>query len=142
MAPPKHGEQVQGEGVTLNHMVGGHPLSYHEPQNSHAKESGSRVPLECREVRADPNVDPAREDQNARVEGSNGDSDVEFQDSREVLHPRTLADSITAPRSIPTTSVTNVASSSTKLDNHHTSQPTESGEISAGSRLRYWHGCS
>ena len=103
-------------------------MSHHEPQSSHARESGYRAPLECRDVWADLNVDLAREDQNARVEGSNGESDVKFQDSREVLHPRTLADSIVVPRSILTTSMTNVASSSTKLDNHHTSQPSESGE--------------
>ena len=50
MAPPKQGEQVQEEGVLLNHMVGGHPLSHHESQSSHARESGSKAPLECREV--------------------------------------------------------------------------------------------
>ena len=73
-------------------------------------------------------MDPARKDQNARVEGSNGDSDVEFQDSREVLHPGILADSITVLRLVPTTSVTNTASSSTRLTNTHTSHHFESGE--------------
>ena len=94
MALPKHAEQAQGEGVTLNCMLGGHPLSHHGSQSSHAKELGSKAPLECREVQADLNVDPARENWNARVEGSDGDSDIEFQDSREVLHPSTLADSM------------------------------------------------
>ena len=121
MAPPKQGEQAQGEGVTLNCTVGGHPLSHCESRSSHVRESGSKAPLEHREVQANLNVDPAREDQNARVEGSDGDSDVEFQDSREVLHPGTLADSIAVPRSVPTTSVTTTSSSSTGLTNTHTS---------------------
>ena len=62
MAPPKQGKQVQADGVTLNCMVGGRPLSHHELQSSHARESGSKAPLEHREVQADLNVDPARED--------------------------------------------------------------------------------
>ena len=140
IAPPKHGEQAQGEGVTLNRMVGGQQLSHHELRSSHARESGSRAPLECREVQTDLNVDPAREDWNVRVEGSNGNSDVEFQDSREVIHCRNLSRfHWSAPRSVPTTSMTNVASSSTKLDNHHTSQCIWVWRISADSRLRYQH---
>ena len=61
------------------------------------------------------------------MEGSDGDSDVEFQYSREVLHSRTLADSVTVPKSVPTTSVT-TSSSSTRLTNIHTSHHSESGE--------------
>ena len=95
--------------------MGGHPLSHCGLQSSHAKELGSKASLECREVCTDLNVDPAREDQNTRVEGSEGDSDVEPQDSREVLHPRTFGDSVTVLRSVPATSVTNVASSSIKI---------------------------
>ena len=106
--------------------------SHCESRSSHVRESSSKAPLEHREVWADLNVHPAREDQNARVEGSDGDSDVEFQDSREVLHPRTLTDSVTVPRSIPTTSVTNTASSSTGLTTIHTSQQSESGDIGTG----------
>ena len=128
MAPPQHGESVQGEGVALNWTVGGRQLSHRESQSSHARESSFKAPLKHREVRADLNVHPVREDWNARVEGSDGDSDVEFQDSREVLHPGTLADSIAVPRSVPTTSVTTTASSSTGLINIHTSQQSESGE--------------
>ena len=30
VAQPKLGESAQGEGVILNQMVGGHPLSHHE----------------------------------------------------------------------------------------------------------------
>ena len=60
------------------------------------------------------------------MEGSDGDSDVEFQDSREVLHPRVLADSVTVRKIVPTTSVT--TPSSTRLKNIHTSQHSESGE--------------
>ena len=127
MAPPKHGKQVQGGGVTLNCMVHGRPLSHCEPQGSHAKESGSKAPLEHREVRADLNVDLARENRNARVEGIKGDSDVELQESGEAMHPGTLANSIAAPRTVPTTSVT-TASASTELKDIHTSQSSESGE--------------
>ena len=128
IAPPQLGEQVQGEGVTLNHTVGGHPLSRREPTSSHVGESGFRAYPECREVCTDLNMNPIRETCNARVEGSDEDSDVEFQDSREALPPRSLADSIVL-RFAPTTSVTNFAPSSTELVNdHHTSQISESGE--------------
>ena len=61
------------------------------------------------------------------MEGRDGDSDVEFQDSREVLHPGTLGDSVAVSRSVSTTSVT-TTSSSTGLTNVHTSQHSESGE--------------
>ena len=124
IAPPQCGEQVQGDGVALNCMVGGHPLSHREPTSSHV---GSAT--ECQEVRAGLNVNPTREMRNARVEGSDEDSDVEFQDSREALPPRSLVDSITAPRFHPTTSATNFAPSSTELVNdRHTSQISESGK--------------
>ena len=102
---------------STNWMVDGHQLSHHKSWSSHFRESSSKAPLEHREVWANHNVHPAREDQIARMEGSNGDSDVEFQDSREVLHPGTFADSIAVPRSVPITSVTNTASSSTRLTN-------------------------
>ena len=46
VAPPKHGESAQGEGVTLNRMVGGCPLSHHESQSSHIRESSSKAQLE------------------------------------------------------------------------------------------------
>ena len=65
-------------------------------------------------------MNPAREYQNARVEGGDGDSDLEFQDSREVLHPGDLAASITVLKSVPTTSMT--MSSSTRLKKSHASQ--------------------
>ena len=51
-------------------------------------------------------------------EGSDEDSDVEVQESRDVLPPRSLSDSIVALRSAPTTLETDITSSSTKLDNH------------------------
>ena len=89
-------------------MVGGHPLPHHEPPSSHAGESGSNTPLECREVRSDLNVNLARETHSARVEGNDEDSDAEFQDPSEALPPRSLVDSIAAPRFVPTTSVTNM----------------------------------
>ena len=128
LALPQHGEWQQGEGVTLNHMVGGCPLSHHDQPTSHAVESGSRAPPEYREViQSDPKVNPARESQSARVEESEQDSDVEPQDTREALPTRSLADSIAAPRFAPTTLETNVTPSSTEVD-HHTSQTTEFGE--------------
>ena len=107
-------------------MVGGHPLSDHESQSSHIRESSSKAPLEHREVRDNLNVNPARGNQNARVEGSNGDSDLEFQDSREVLHPRYVVDSVTVPKSVPTTLMTTL--SCTRLTELHASQHSESGE--------------
>ena len=60
--PPQRGEQQQGEGVALNHTVGGCPLSRCEQPTSQAEGPGSRAPLEYREViRSDINIDPARE---------------------------------------------------------------------------------
>ena len=50
LAPPQCGEQQRGEGVTLNHMVGGCPLSRHEQPTSQAEGPGSRAPPEYREV--------------------------------------------------------------------------------------------
>ena len=119
LAPPQCGEQQQGEGVTLNRTVSGHPLSRHEQPTSHAEGPGSRAPPEYREVvRSDLNVDLARETCSARVEETEWDSDVEFQDTREALPPRSLADSIAAPRFTPTTLETNTVPSSTKVDSH------------------------
>ena len=63
------------------------------------------------------------------MEEDEWDSDVEFQDSREVLPTRSLADSIAAPRFTPATLETNIPPSSTGLDSH-TNQITETGESS------------
>ena len=79
-APVQHGEHTQAEGVTLNRTVSGHPLSRREPPSSHVGQSGSRALPECCEVHADLNMNLIRETQIARVEGSDEDSDVEFQD--------------------------------------------------------------
>ena len=46
LAPPQHGEQQRREGVALNCMVSGHPLSCHEQADSHAEGPGSRAPPE------------------------------------------------------------------------------------------------
>ena len=46
LAPPQCGEQQRGEGVALNCMVGGCPLSHHEQPTGHAERPGSRAPLE------------------------------------------------------------------------------------------------
>ena len=128
LAPPQHGEQQWGEGVTLNRTVGGCPLSRREQPTSHAEGPGSRAPLEYREVIcSDLNVNQARETHSARVEEDEQDSDVEFQDTWEALPPRSLVDSIAAPRLVPTTLETSIAPSSTEIG-HHTRQITESGE--------------
>ena len=99
-------------------MVSGCPLSLCELPSSHIGESGSRAPPECREVCTDLNANLARETCSARVERSEEDSDIEAQKTRDVLPPRSLADSITVPRSAPTALETDITSSSTKLDNH------------------------
>ena len=120
MAPPKHGESMQGEAVALNQMVGGCPLFHHESQSSRTKGSSSKVLLEHKEVKGDLNVNPAKEFQNARVGRSNVNSDLEFQDSKEVLHPGSLAASIAVSKSAPTTSMN--STSSTRLIQQHASQ--------------------
>ena len=55
------------------------------------------------------------------------DSDVEFQDSREVLPTRSLADSIAVPRVPQTTTSETIQPSSTEIVSHHMEQ-SESGE--------------
>ena len=106
MAPPKQGEQVQGEGVTLNCTVGGHPLSH---MSHKVAMLGSQAPkLLWNTERSEQTlmwIQPEKTEMPG-WKGVDGESDVEFQDSREVLHPGTLADSITVPRSVPTTSMT------------------------------------
>ena len=63
------------------------------------------------------------------MEEDEQDSDVEFQDSREVLPTRSLADSIAVPRFTPATLETNIPLLSTGLGSH-ANQVTESGESS------------
>ena len=125
-----HGELQRGEGVALNRMVSGCPLSHHEQPNSHTEGPGSRAPPEYQEVIcSDLNVNLARESQGSRVEEDELDSDVEFQDSREVLPTRSLADSIAAPRLTHATFETNMNNqpSSSRLESH-INQTAESGE--------------
>ena len=50
LAPPQCGEQQRIEGVTLNRMVDGHPLSHCEQPINHAEGPGSRSPPEYREL--------------------------------------------------------------------------------------------
>ena len=69
----------------------------------------------------------ARDTQSARVGEVNSDSDVEFQDSREVLPNRSLADSIAVPRVPQTTTLETNQLSSTGFVSHHTEQSAESG---------------
>ena len=98
LAPPQQAERPRREGVTLNRMVDERLLSHCESGRSVESQS-TRAQLENREVIcADLNVDPAKETCGARVAEVESDSDVEFQDSREVQPTRTLADSITAPK--------------------------------------------
>ena len=99
LAPPQRGEEARREGVTLNRTVGGCPLSRHEQSSSQAEGQSSRAPPEYQEVIcSDLNIASAKETHSARVVEVDSDSDVEFQDSREVLPTRSLADSITVPR--------------------------------------------
>ena len=109
-------------------MVGGCPLSYHEAQNSHAWESNSKASLEHKGVMDDPNVIQTNGTHNARVEGSDTESDMEFQDSREDLLPGSLAALITVQRSVPTTIATTSSTRLTIPTKHtfHASQNLES----------------
>ena len=66
---PGCGESVQGEGVTHNRMVGGHPLSHCEAQSSHAQESSSKASLEYKGVMGDPNMVQINGTHNASMEG-------------------------------------------------------------------------
>ena len=129
LAPPQHGEQQRGEGVTLNHMVSGHPLSHREQADSHAEGPGSRAPPGYQEViQFDLNIIPARETQSAKLEEEEQDSDDEFQDFREVLPSRSLAGSIAAPRLTQATLETNnIQPPFSRLESHQ-NQTTESGE--------------
>ena len=79
LAPP---QQQSGEGVALNHMVGGYPLSHREQPTSHAEGQGPRAPPEYREVIwSDLHINLARETHSARVEENEQDSGDEFQDT-------------------------------------------------------------
>ena len=99
LAPPQQGEQARRKGVALNHTVGGSPLSHREWPSSQAEGQSSRASPEYGEViHSDLNVALANETCSARVVELDSDSDVEFQDSREVLLTRSLADSIAVPR--------------------------------------------
>ena len=46
LAPPQHGEWPRREGVTLNRMVGEHPLSHCNQPSNQAEGLSSRAPLE------------------------------------------------------------------------------------------------
>ena len=120
LAPPQHGEQQRREGVTLNYTFGECPLSRHEQLSSHSEGPSSRAPLEYQEVvHSDLNVALARDTQSARMGEVDSDSDVEFQDSREVLPTRSLADSIAVPRVPQTTTLETNQPSSTGFVSHH-----------------------
>ena len=127
MALPKRDEWPRREGVTLNHMVGECPLSHHEP-SSQAVGQSSRAPSEYQEVmRADLNIPLSRET-SARVAEVDSGSEDEFQDSKETLPPRSLAESIAATR-VPQVSTFQTAQpSSLDLTEHHIEQtgPVES----------------
>ena len=99
--------------------------------SSHAEGLSSRAPPEYREVmHSDLNIVPARDTKSARVGEVESDSDVEFQDSREVLPTRSLADSIAVPRISQTTTLETNQPSSTRFERRHTKQSAESGESS------------
>ena len=129
LAPPQRGEQQRREGVTLNHMVSGCPLSCREQADSHAEGPGSRAPPDYQEViRSDLNIIPARETRSARAEEEEQDSNVEFQDSREVLPSRSLADSIAVPRLPQATLETNNNQLPLSRLESHMNQTAEYGE--------------
>ena len=128
LAPPQHGEQPRREGVALNRMVGERPLPCRDQLSNQAEGLSSRAPPEYREVvQSDLDVALTRESQSARVEEVDLDSDVEFQDSREALPPRSLADSIAVPRVPQITTSETIQPSSTGIVSHHMEQ-SESGE--------------
>ena len=127
LAPPQCGKQQRGEGVALNQMFGECPLSHREQPNSHAEGLSSRAPPEYWEVvQSDLNVAPARVSQGARVGEVDSDSDVEFQDSREVLPTRSLADFIAVPWVPQVTTSESTWLSSTGIVEYHMEQ-SESG---------------
>ena len=98
-------------------MVGECPLSHHE-LSSQAGGQSSRVLLEYQEVmRADLNIPPTRET-SARVAEVDSGSDEEFQDSKEDLPPRSLAESITATR-FPQVATFQTAQLQLDLTEHH-----------------------
>ena len=128
LAPPRQSEWPRRGGVTLNRMVDERRLPRHEPSNRPGDQSSRAVP-ESREVqRADLNRLLARET-GARVAEVDSSSDEEFQDSKEVLPPRTLAESITAAR-IPQIATSQTTSQpQPDLSGHHVEQqarPVES----------------
>ena len=130
LAPPQRGEQPRREGVTLNCTVGERSLSRREPPSNQAEGPSSRAPPEYREVmRSDLNIVPARDTQSARVAEVDLDSDVEFQDSREVLPTRSLADSIAVPRVPQATTSETMQPSSTGFVEHHTEQSESGGSL-------------
>ena len=98
-------KSVQGEGVTHNCMVGGHPLYCHESQNTHTQESSSKASLEHRGVTGYPNVLQPRGTCDARMEEVDTDSNLELQDSMEDVS-RSLAASIAVYRLGPTAQLT------------------------------------
>ena len=98
LAPPQWAERLRREGVTLNCTVDERWLSRHESSKPVESQS-ARAQLQSREViRADLNMNLAKETRSTRVAEVELDSDVEFQDSREVQPTRSLADSITVQK--------------------------------------------
>ena len=127
LAPPKRDEWPRREGVTLNRTVGERPLSHREP-SSQAVGQSSRAPSEYREVmRADLNIPLSRET-SARVAEVDSGSEDEFQDSKENLPPRSLAESIAATRVPQVSTLQTAQPSSPDLTKHHIEQtgPVES----------------
>ena len=122
LAPPRQSEQPRRGGVTLNCMVDKRQLPRHEPSNRPEDQSSRAVP-ESQEVwRADLNRLPARKT-SARVAEVDASSDEEFQDSKEILPPRPLAESITAAR-IPQVATSQTAQLQSDLTVCHIEQQT------------------
>ena len=126
LALPQRAERPRREGVTLNCTVTERPLSCHEP-SSQAGSLSSRAPPEYQEVaHSDLNIALARQT-SARVGEVDLDSDVEFQDSREALPTRSLADSITVSRVPQATTTQTKQLPSPELNQHHVEQSESRG---------------
>ena len=126
LAPPQQAERPRREGVTLNCTVGECPLSRHESSRPVESQS-TRTLSEYREVqRADLNIPLARET-SAKVGEVDSDSDGDFQDSREALLPRSMADPITITRVPQTTTLKTTQPPSPDLTEHHEEQPEFGG---------------
>ena len=126
LAPPQWAERLRREGITLNHMVGEHPLSHHESSRPVESQSTGALSEYQGVQRADLNIPLARET-SARVGVVDSDSDDDFQDSREALPTRSMADPITITRVPQSTTLRTTQLPSLDLTRHQEEQPESGG---------------